>query len=115
MDRGFQVLESAPNLVVLDLSDLLCSVALAKQNVTTILNGSLKVVASFASGKVWSAIISFVHRCTVLLVSLSCALVEVLGDLPAPPPLLHIRPTHRGHQQQTDHQALQHIRPTHRG
>ena len=33
------------------------------------LNGSLKVVASFASGKVWSTIVSFVHRCTVLLVS----------------------------------------------
>ena len=38
--------------------------------------------------------------------SLSGALVEVLGDLPAPPPLLHIRPTHHGHQQQADHQAL---------
>ena len=38
--------------------------------------------------------------------SLSCALVEVLGDLPAPPPLLHLRPTHHGHQQQAGHQAL---------
>ena len=64
----------------------------------------------------WSLCAIFVHfhgdqdqdqdQMHMKVYSLSGALVEVLGDLPAPPPLLHLRPTHHGHQQQAGYQAL---------